>query len=412
MIPIFDLHCHPTLKIFLCNQKIYQTHRPAPPGSPFGMDVDLPGMQEADVRLAFCSHYVPEAGFRSLRKSRWLFRLLQLLGVSMTKKFEKKNSSLDAYTKMLESMKKLNDQVATAQDMGIDVVLAKTPAAFETAYAQNKTILVHAMEGSHQLGRGFSTQEYLQRLANLKTEEGLALLTIGHFFQNDICDSGGGIPPGIADAIGYQKPPSSSNGLTEAGKAVLNWCQENGLLVDLVHATEKARQDVYAVLLERQQSGKTVRPVLFTHGGLREIASEHMQNEDDKRYLPDLAELEQIRRFGGVLGLILFNYWITGEEEGIGLDEEPLTPTAIDALVEMRIDGLMRTIDEIGKHFNDFDSIAIGSDMDGFTRLPDEIPHVKYLGRLRQRIAETYTETVARKICYENALRVLRAGWS
>jgi membrane dipeptidase len=56
--------------------------------------------------------------------------------------------------------------------------------------------------------------------------------------------------------------------------------------------------------------------------------------------------------------------------------------------------------------------VAIGTDFDGFTDPPDDLPDAAMLPRLTQRlIAEGYSQQEIAKIWGGNTLRVLREGW-
>ncbi len=394
MFPIIDLHCHPSLKIYLCNKDIAEKHYPVADILPGGMHVDLPGMQQSNVRVVFASHYVPEAGLGHLPKSQWLFKLLKKIRLNIVAKFE---SDVDDNTinKTLTSFDLLDHQIGKAEN-NFSVIVAKNLAEFEEAYTNEKTILLHSIEGAHHLGKNTNSVVVLANLARLK-DKGLCMFTLAHFFQNVVCDSGGGIPPKESNLIGYQRPVSTG-GLTITGKLIVEWCQENGVIVDLVHATVDARKQVYDILDSRIANGKKVKPVIFSHSGLREVAAINMKSQDDQLILPDISELLQIKKYGGVLGLILMNYWIIGIEE-----DNPFKK-------DKGIKHLLQTIEFIQTNIGDLENVAIGTDLDGFTQVPDDISHIRLLGRLRDAIIERFGEAAARKICYENALRVIRAG--
>ena len=308
MIPIFDLHCHPSLKIYLCNKNINHHHYPLPDIIPSGMHVDLPGMRKAEVKLIATSHYIPEAGFGHLPKSNWLFNLLKKLGLNIIDKFEPDNTS-EAFNKTMISMELLNHQVIRGEKE-FNVTVPKNLPEFEEAFANDKTIVLHCIEGAHHLGKNYADENtYIANLNSFK-KQGLCIFTISHFFSNALCDSGGGIPPKESNLIGYKKPPSASHGLTNTGKLAVEWCQDNGVIIDLVHSTIETRTHVYDILEKRITDGKKIRPLIFSHSGIREIAAVNMQNRDDQMVLPDMAELLRIKKYGGVLGLILMNYWI------------------------------------------------------------------------------------------------------
>ncbi|MEP6597122.1 MAG: membrane dipeptidase, partial [Ginsengibacter sp.] len=211
---------------------------------------------------------------------------------------------------------------------------------------------------------------------------------------------GAGIPPSTAKLIGYSKPVSSSNGLSKVGKLLVEWCLENGVILDLVHSTKETRQQVYTILEKRREKKLMDRPVIFSHSGVWELAAPNMTNESDKLILPDAEELKKIKSYKGVIGLILMNYWI------IGIEEDNLFKRT-NGLIH-----LIHTIQFIKDVLGDFENITFGTDLDGFTQVPDDLSHVRFLGRIREAIRENFGEAACSKICYENALRVIREGWA
>ena len=397
MIPIFDIHCHPSIKINLFNRQMKRRHQSASDLPSRGMYVDFPGMKAAGVQIIFSFHYIQEAGFGTLPKSQRLFRILERMGLPVFKKFEKREDGLDAFEKVKRSIQLTNQQVVEAS--GFPVTTPADWNTFQQSFAAGKIIVLHGLEGSHHLGRKLgSVQHYLDNLQQLKAL-GVRILTLSHFFQNDVCDSGGGVPPSGAKMLGYTKPPSQSNGLTEIGKAVVHWCQDNGVIIDLVHSTSATRAQVYRLLDSRAATGKKVRPVVFSHTGVREVAARNMTSQDDLLILPDKTEIDIIKKYGGVFGIILMNYWTIGKEDTSLFRKE----NGIAHVIET-----MRFISDCTRNF---DHIAIGSDLDGYTQVPDDVKHVRFMGRLRDAIVAAFGTEAAEKICYQNALRVLEASW-
>lgn len=398
MIPIIDLHCHPALKTYMFNKDIRHVHHPWSDVYPFGMHVDLPGMKESNVRVILCSHYIPEAGFSILDKSEWLFKILRWVLHGIIKRWESYCNPDDAYKKVLQSIDKINRQVA-AGSTEFNAVTVSNLAEFDIAWKLGKTIVLHTIEGSHQLG---SHSNYLEHYINhlkIVKNKGVCSLTLAHFFENPVCDSGGGIPPSTAHKIGYPENVCTNNGLSSIGAEVVHWCQENGMLIDLMHCSVTTRQQVYNILEERKSAGKKIIPVSFTHTGVREIAAPNMTIECDRLYLPDLKEIALIDTYGGMVGLILMNYWLVGIEED--------DPGKIDKAIPL----ILQSIHRIYDHLNHYDCIAIGTDLDGFTQVPDDLGHIRLLSRLSSAVEAEFGTGIAEKICYQNALRLLQNAW-
>ena len=61
---------------------------------------------------------------------------------------------------------------------------------------------------------------------------------------------------------------------------------------------------------------------------------------------------------------------------------------------------------------NGYDHLAIGSDLDGFIKPTlGGIESSADMARLSRELRLRYDEQIANKICFANAMRVLRAGW-
>lgn len=399
-IPIIDMHCHPSLKIYLLGKEIWEKHFVLPDVVPSGMHVDLPGMNVSNVKVAFCYHYIPEVGFGHLLKSECLFEFLEkFLAREIIEKFESDNN--DAFQKAMISIDELNEQIETAKRKNFDVTVATNLSEFNTAWSANKTIIVNCLEGGHHLGRNLSIDQYRQRLSEFK-RKGVCILTIGHFFPNAIGDTGGGIPPKLAHTIGYSKdiangvnsPHPVPPGLSAEGHAIVEWCQENGMIIDLVHSSQETRTDIYAKLEARRSSDLPTVPVIISHSGIRENVAVGM-NSNDQLILPNLDELTKLFSLDGMISILLMNYWTTGIEEDDLLSFDP------------GIKNILDTIETIHSRFNSYDNIGIGTDLDGFSQVPDDLKHVKVLGKLRVAITKKFGEDAAVKICYANALNVI-----
>jgi microsomal dipeptidase-like Zn-dependent dipeptidase len=98
--------------------------------------------------------------------------------------------------------------------------------------------------------------------------------------------------------------------------------------------------------------------------------------------------------------MILMNYWTNGIEE-----DSPLR-------YDVGIPYVIRTIRFIADVTGSFDNIAIGTDLDGLSQSPDDLAHIRHIGKLRNAIGNEFGKIAAEKICYQNALRVIEAGWS
>jgi microsomal dipeptidase-like Zn-dependent dipeptidase len=401
MTPIFDIHCHPSLKVYLCDADFSVSHKPADDFIPGAMHYDLPGMQEGNVQVIVSNQYVPEQGLKTMPKTAWLYKLLDGIGLSYAEKFELNNDQVTIFDQAMSGIQAMNQKIAAAPP-AFNAVNPKNLTDFEAALTAGQTIILHGLEGAHHLGRNLAgTQAYLDHLAAYQAA-GVAMLTLGHFFPNEVTDSGGGIPPGEAGFLGYHVQPGDPPGLApEVGEAVINWCQENGMIIDLVHASQTARNRVYEILDARKEAGKKTRPFVFSHTGVRIMVDPDMISDSDHLVLPSLEEIQKVHAYGGTLGMILMNYWQNGDEQQKSL-----------FVNSPGIDNVIATMKWIREATGDVSSISIGTDLDGFTTVPSDIPHVAFIDRLRQAMTADFSQQEIADICFNNALRVLRAGWA
>ncbi|MDO3644961.1 dipeptidase [Mucilaginibacter sp. L3T2-6] len=401
MTPIFDIHCHPSLKVYLCDADFSAAHKPQDDFVPGTMHYDLPGMREGNVKVIISYQYVPEQGLKHMPKTAWLFKLLEGIHLSYAEKFERNDEVTNVFEQAMGGIRAMDKKVADAPPE-FNAVIPKNLADFDTALSAGKTIILHALEGAHQIGRNLGgVQAYLDNLAAYKAA-GVCVITLGHFFPNEVTDSGGGIPPGEAKFLGYNLISGNPPGLTpEVGEAVINWCQDNGMIIDLVHSSELTRNRVYEILDARNEAGQVTRPVIFSHTGVRIMVDPYMLSDSDHLILPSLDEVLRIHKYGGTLGMILMNYWQNGDEQQ-------------DTLLvhDKGLKNVVATMKWIREATGDVKIISIGTDLDGFTTVPSDIPHIAFIDRLRQAMADDFSAQEIEDICFNNALRVLRAGWS
>jgi len=123
---------------------------------------------------------------------------------------------------------------------------------------------------------------------------------------------------------------------------------------------------------------------------------------DYAAYLPDSADITAIKDCNGVLGVIFMDYWLTGDE-----NHQP----AIDAVVETII--FIRDVPDSNGNSGTYNHIAIGSDLDGFTTVPEDLGGDRMMKDLVNAIAAIpgITADDVDKIGWANYMRVLKNGW-
>lgn len=131
----------------------------------------------------------------------------------------------------------------------------------------------------------------------------------------------------FADGVGEE---SAAGGLTRAGKKLLNKLSGLGIILDLAHL---APRPFFEAL---ELNG---RPPLVSHANVRKLC-EHPRNLSDE-------QLEALAARGGVIGMSLCPYFITGKKE---------------ASLEQLVDHFVHTAELVG-----VEHVAFGSDFDGIT---------------------------------------------
>ncbi|MBB6228242.1 microsomal dipeptidase-like Zn-dependent dipeptidase [Polymorphobacter multimanifer] len=201
-------------------------------------------------------------------------------------------------------------------------------------------------EGAHNLeGR-------LANVARLHAA-GFRMMGLVHFFDNDVAGSMHGVAKG---------------GLTPFGTKVVAAMEEQGIIVDLAHASRKTFFDVLRIAR---------RPVLVSHGGIKATC-------DTPRNL-DTEQLLALKANGGMIGI---GYW----DAAVCAPTPQATAKAIAAAIAI-----------MGP-----DHVGLGSDFDGAVTTGFDTAH---LDALTQALLDAgLSESVIEQVMGGNALRLIRQG--
>ncbi len=162
----------------------------------------------------------------------------------------------------------------------------------------------------------------------------------------------------------------TQSGLTEFGKGVLADCFGLGILPDASHASEAAFYDIAEGAADRGL------PFLATHSNARAVC-DHPRNLYDEQY-------RTVCRSGGLVGLCLYPPHLT----------ERRVATSYDAIAH--IEHLLSLGGE--------NSLCLGTDFDGIEETPADIPKMRHLYVLRDRLASLgYSDELIQKIFWKNA---------
>ena len=178
--------------------------------------------------------------------------------------------------------------------------------------------------------------------------------------------------------FGWPLSPDTGPGLTDAGKALVQACNQLGILIDLSHLNEQGFWDVAKL---------STAPLVATHSNVHSL-SQTSRNLLDK-------QLDAIKESGGLVGLNFGVYDIWGNAE-----RDPNLP------LERMVRHIDYLVDRLG-----IDGVVLGTDYDGTTistEIKDAAGTPKLIDALR---ASGYDDAALRKIGTENWLRVLRQTW-
>jgi microsomal dipeptidase-like Zn-dependent dipeptidase len=255
--------------------------------------------------------------------------------------------------------------------------LARTPAALRQALADrregrdDRVIVLHALEGAHALGGALDPLDGL-------AARGVAYITLAHFFDKGVASVGNCLPF-IADA-GRDWP---SRGLSDFGRRLIARMEALGVLVDATHASSTAMEDIF----------KTAqRPFFVSHTSVRTLS-------DHPYSLPD-EHLLEIKRRGGLIGIVLFPYTLSNYD------------TYEVAQQRGSLTDVVRSVRYLVKLLGDHRQIAIGSDFSGFIVGPRDMTRLGQVGRLRRALmAELGDQAMVTDIMAGNATRFLATSW-
>ncbi len=182
-------------------------------------------------------------------------------------------------------------------------------------------------------------------------------------------------PNRFAHGVG---PEDNGEGLTAAGRKLVQTCNDLGILVDVSHLNDPGFWDVIDV---------TTKPIAASHSNCRAI-SPHVRNLTDD-------QIRAVARTGGLVGL---NF-------SVGFLNPDLSRNT-DVPLDLMVDHMERVVDVAG-----IDHIAIGSDFDG-TIVPDTIRDAAGIGVLISALRDRgFDDPAISKICKDNWIRVFRNVW-
>lgn len=362
---VVDLHAHPSLNVSLWQHKFASRHRSTGVWNPFTMRTDLPKLIDGNVRVLLSAVYLPE---RRLLSDCWALKVAKCFASPQVQRLFQGSP----FDRTLEVIARFEAEVARSKINGREVArVVRSRQELETALAEGRLAILHTIEGAHSLGGSVLN-------ARACFERGVCLLTLAHFYANEFVHPVEAIPPEQKIPGCFEEPKDLTKGLTPLGEELVEACVDMGMLVDLTHCTPPARQRVFAIVRRR-------RPLLFTHVGVASLNPQPMNPTD--------AEIRQVADTGGVVGIILMNYW--------------LTPVKIKQGLHYVVETARRI-----RNLGGIETVALGTDFDGFTDPPDDVKDMADLPNITEALLRGgFSEADIQLILGGNALRVLRQGW-
>jgi membrane dipeptidase len=175
------------------------------------------------------------------------------------------------------------------------------------------------------------------------------------------------------------RDPQVGEGLTEAGRRLVQECNRLGIILDVSHINLAGFWD----MLEESK-----KPVVATHSSVKAI-SPHVRNLDDD-------QLRAIAAKGGTIGINFANSFLRPDMRG----------DATDTAVETIVAHFDHVVDLVGD-----EHVCFGTDFDG-TTIPDCVKDAAGLPVvLRALKARGYSDDRLERVCNGNWLRVMREVW-
>lgn len=368
---IADLHAHPSMKTYFAWGRLARRESAVPGFNPFALRTSYASLVAGGVDLLGSAIYVPE---HELKGDCFVLPVLGLFSSHLRQALKRPPDQV-----AVEMLRHVEQQVrkVTAGNPPRPMTVARSLAELRAALAAGHLVLVHTIEGAHVLDRKI---ENVRRFREL----GVAMLTLAHFYDYGVAPPVDGIPESFfLRKLGcFRWNKDLPLGLPAFGAQVVEAMFEQGIIVDLTHATPKARGDVLALPNPRG------RPLVMSHVGVSALMDHPINPADD--------EIRRLAETGGVIGVIFYSHWL--------VSKRPKRPDTL-ANVVATVDHLVRVGGE--------QCVAFGSDFDGMTDPPDDLKDPAQWPALLVALERAgYSSASIERFTGGNVLRVLEAGWS
>ncbi len=366
---VLDLHAHPSLKTYFTGRTL-QHHQRARAGlAPHRLRSSYPSMRAGGVGALCSSVYVPE---RRLRSDCWPLAVAAVFLPRLRAPL-RGDDPFRLANLVLDHVEREVARVNGAEGKTL-LQVVRSNRELDGVEAAGSMALLHAFEGAHVLNGDVANVRRFQA-------RGVCSITLAHFYDNGIAPPVDAIPHDLfLRRLGcFRARHDLDRGLTRLGFEVVEEMLEAGVLVDLTHSTPRARQDAYAMPNPRG------RPMVMSHVGMATLFPAPLNASP--------ADVRAIADLGGVVGIILDEYWLTGTRVGNALEH------------------VVRHVRELTRLGGEA-CVAVGSDFDGMTDPPDGLREPAGWPRLRRALlSDGFSPVQVERFLAGNARRVLRDGW-
>jgi microsomal dipeptidase-like Zn-dependent dipeptidase len=278
----------------------------------------------------------------------------------------------EAFDNILAQMDNVEQEVAGK------LKVATNPAQVRQYLRDDEKFLFHCVEGACALGGNPANVEKL-------AARGVAYVIVAHLFYRGVASCQNAFPyvPDPVFETLLNPEQDSTVGLTGLGVKIVDALLGSRILVDITHANDIAQNQIFQMARDHGNA-----PVISSHNGVRGTSNYPLNLSPEA--------VRQIVDSKGVIGVILFPYWLRQPEDQVFGDNG--------------MDLVFEAIDYIRTISNSYDYVAIGSDLDGFIQPIKDCPDYSRTPVLVAAIRSKYPK-YAEQILWRNALDVLERGW-
>jgi microsomal dipeptidase-like Zn-dependent dipeptidase len=277
-------------------------------------------------------------------------------------------------------------EAEVAEHHAREAVVVGDRAALDSELDGDRVALVHCVEGGFHLG---ATPESVDHAVTRLARRGVAYIVLPHLLWRGVATNSPALPflPDWLYRVVFAQPRV---GLSELGRAAAAAMVREGVLIDLSHMSTRSLADTFELLDELDPDRRV--PVIASHAAFRFGRQEYGIDEETMRRIADRD---------GVVGLILAQHQLN---DGV---RRGLTQSFEDSF-----EVICRHLDRLAEITGSHRHAAIGSDFDGFIKpTMGGLESMTDMARLEAALRDRLGAEDAERVCSENALRVLRAGW-